>query len=203
MIIIVDYGLGNLLSIRNMLRKAGHASEISNQEEVIAKAEKLILPGVGHFDSGMKNLRASGLESILKEKIVIQKTPVLGICLGMQLLTEGSEEGNESGLGWIKAKTLRFTNLPPELKVPHMAWSEIVPKKKVALLDGLPQPSRFYFVHSFFVKCLYEEDVLAEANYGSAFCCALQHDNIIGVQFHPEKSHRFGFQLLKNFAEKY
>ena len=200
MITIVNYGLGNLGSISNMLNRIGKTSELATSIEQIMKAEKLILPGVGSFDLAMKNLNESGLLNTLNDKVLNQRTPVLGICLGMQLLTKGSEEGKLPGLGWIDAYTYKFTN-NNTLKVPHMGWNEVHVSKPHALINSLSVPSRYYFVHSYYVKYNDREDELMSCNYGIDFTCAIQHENIMGVQFHPEKSHKFGMELLRNFSE--
>ncbi|MDG1476828.1 MAG: imidazole glycerol phosphate synthase subunit HisH [Vicingaceae bacterium] len=202
MITIVNYGAGNIKSIQNMLKKLGIESEISNDKTIIEKAEKLILPGVGHFDYGMQQLKKSGLIEILNQKVIEQKTPLLGICLGAQMLGNRSEEGSEKGLGWIDMDVIRFdTNqLDAKLKVPHMNWNEVSIKKNTPLLTNLDNDSRFYFVHSFHMKTNNSENILCTSNYGYEFVSGVNFNNIYGVQFHPEKSHKFGMQLLSNFA---
>jgi len=202
MITIVDYGVGNLGSIRNMLRKIGAACEISADAERLAAADKLILPGVGAFDAGMASLNASGLAPALHEAVSQRKVPVLGICLGMQLMTRGSEEGSLPGLGWIDARTVRFTpGANQKLKVPHMGWNVVDACKSSRLLHGAEPEERFYFVHSFYVRCDRPDDVLLRARHGDTFDAAFERDNVMGVQFHPEKSHKFGLRLLGNFAK--
>jgi glutamine amidotransferase len=200
MIAIIDYGIGNLLSVKNMFKKAGvNDVVITNDPDVVAKADKIILPGVGHFDYGMKKLKASACYGILQKKAIEDKVPVLGICLGAQLLTNGSEEGTEKGLGWIDAETVKFdpqSNLP----VPHMGWSEIRFADHPLFKDMYENP-RFYFVHSFFLKPKNDSNLLCETNYGSSFAAGIASGNIYGVQFHPEKSHKFGLKLLENFAK--
>lgn len=202
MIVIVDYGMGNLKSIANMLKKIGLDSLITSDAEQIAQASKLILPGVGAFDQGMKNLESSGLRPCLEQKVNEQQTPVLGICLGMQLLSRSSEEGKLPGLGWIEADTQRFNfDSQARLKIPHMGWNTIQVKRSNALLKDSEKEQRFYFVHSYHLVCDQPEDILAETHYGYPFAAAVGHDNVFGVQFHPEKSLRFGMEVLRHFAE--
>lgn len=202
MITIINYNAGNIKSIQNMLKRIGAKSCISADAEEIEQAEKLILPGVGHFDYGMRNLQESGLIGVLNKKVVADKVPLLGICLGAQLLGNKSEEGIIPGLGWIDMQVVKFdeNKLPKNLKIPHMSWNEIIIKKQSELLAGLNNESRFYFVHSYHMKCNDENDVLANTNYGYEFTSAVEKDNIYGVQFHPEKSHKFGMRLLENFV---
>ena len=203
MIVLVNYRVGNFGSILNMLKKMGIEATISSNISDIKKADKLILAGVGAYDNGMKNLIDLGLISVLTDKVIKDKTPILGICLGMQLLTKQSEEGVLPGLGWIEGQTVKFkfNNNHKNLKVPHMGWNTVNTNKQSALFDGLNQESRFYFVHSYHVVCNDENDILAKTSYGSEFVSAIQRDSIMGVQFHPEKSHKFGMKLLKNFVE--
>jgi len=203
MIVVIDYGMGNLGSIQNMLKKIGAKGIISSDISDIQKADKLILPGVGAFDNGMENLEKRGLIPVLNEKVLIHKTPILGICLGMQLLSKKSEEGHLPGLGWIEAETIKFkfNENQTRLKIPHMGWNTIKIKKDNPLFTNMYEETRFYFVHSYHVFCHNKQDVLAETHYGFDFVSSLQKDNIFGVQFHPEKSHKFGQQLLKNFVE--
>lgn len=203
MITIVDYGLGNLNSIKNMLRRLGVASEISGDPEKILNAEKLILPGVGAFDHGMNNLRSRGLEAPLNKKVMEERVPVLGICLGMQLLCEGSEEGKEPGLGWVPGKAIRFRfdGLNASLKIPHMGWNGVSVTGASKLVNGFLPDMRYYFVHSYHVVCSDPKDVLMTVDYGGSVVAAVHRGNVLGTQFHPEKSHKFGMMLLKNFAE--
>lgn len=198
---IIDYGLGNLASVANMFKKIGTRDVvISKDKAVIAKAEKLLLPGVGAFDAGISRLREAGLEDVLNEKVLVQQTPILGICLGMQLLTRRSEEGREKGLGWIDADTVKFNPDPAmKLKVPNMGWNYVTVKKQNPLI-GMDARRRFYFVHSYFVKCDTADQVLATAVFGNEFTCMVNKNNIYGAQFHPEKSLKFGMDVLKNFS---
>jgi len=200
MINIVDYGIGNLKSILNILNYIGVNSRISNSIEDIRNADKLILPGVGHFKTGMKNLIHSNLIDTLNEEVLAKKKNILGICLGMQLMTKHSEEGDCDGLGWIDATTKKF-QLSEPLKVPHMGWNNVNYKKDTALNKNISKEPRHYFVHSYFVDCNNKEDVLATTLYGNEFVSAFQHKNIYGVQFHPEKSHKYGMELLRNFNQ--
>jgi glutamine amidotransferase len=203
MIAIVDYGIGNLKSIRNMLDKIGVRSVITSSPDEIRRAAKLIMPGIGAFDAGMSRLTASGLVPLLTERALGEKTPVLGICLGMQLMTRGSEEGALSGLAWVDAATKRFDRTAdPTLKVPHMGWNVARPAKASLLLRNCPDEPRFYFTHSYYVACCNRQDPLLTVRHGAtSFDAAFEHGNLMGVQFHPEKSHRFGMWLLANFAK--
>jgi glutamine amidotransferase len=202
MITIIDYGMGNLGSIANMLRKIGADSVIASDPAIIERAQKLILPGVGAFDSGMANLNERNLVDILNKKVLLDKIPILGLCLGMQLLTQKSQEGKSQGLGWIEAETVKFGFNPKEtgLKIPHMGWNNIQVYREHPLFARLDKDSRFYHVHSYHVLCS-ESDVIATTFYGYSFVSAIARGNILGVQFHPEKSHKFGISLLKNFVE--
>lgn len=205
MLVIVDYGLGNLGSIQNMLKKIGVLAIISSDKEVISKATKLILPGVGSFDYGMEQLTQLGLVEVLKQKVIVEKTPILGICLGVQLLTQKSEEGNMSGLGFIEGETVKFNfaENTAHLKIPHMGWNDVSVEKESKLMQDMPTDMRFYFVHSYHLKMKNENDSLLKSHYSFDFTCGIEKEHIVGVQFHPEKSHRFGMQLLKNFVELY
>ncbi len=204
MLTIIDYKTGNIGSIRNMLKKIGEDSLITSNENDISKATKLILPGVGAFDTGMKNLKDLNLIDILNHKVLIDKVPVLGICLGMQLLSGKSEEGILPGLGWINAETIRFKFInTSEYKIPHMGWNFISVKKESRLFDGMYPDPRFYFVHSYFFKANDPSDILTSTRYEIEFTSAIEKDNVLGVQFHPEKSHKFGMKLLKNFVDLY
>jgi imidazole glycerol-phosphate synthase subunit HisH len=202
MIVIINYGMGNVGSIQNMIKKFTGDVIITDNKEIIKKASKIILPGVGAFDNGMKELSKLNLIDLLNEKILGEKIPVLGICLGMQLLTERSEEGILDGLKWIKGETVRFKfKNDIRMKVPHMGWNYVKKVRDSSLLENMLEDSRYYFVHSYYVVCENEEDTILKTNYGVNFTSAFQKDNIFGVQFHPEKSHKFGLQLMKNFVE--
>ena len=203
MTVILDYDMGNVCSIQNMLKKLGERAEISRDPERIRRADRLILPGVGNFDAGMAGLETFGLADLLRRQALEEKKPVLGICLGMQLLGLGSEEGERPGLGLIPFRSVRFR--PAEgsgLKVPHMGWDTVSVTRECPLTAELPRGERYYFVHSYYGVC---DDPAAHqimaCDYGVTFAAAVGRDNVYGVQFHPEKSHRFGMALLKNFAE--
>ncbi|MDP6543346.1 MAG: imidazole glycerol phosphate synthase subunit HisH [Phycisphaerae bacterium] len=207
MIAIVDYNMGNVGSIRNMLRKIGAESVITSDVDEISRASKLILPGVGAFDTGMTHIKQMGLLDVLNEMVLERKVPVLGICLGMQLITRRSAEGELPGLGWIQADTVRFDfdHQTEDAKIPHMGWNVARPRHCDTLFKGLEdqEDTAFYFVHSYHVLCDDEADVLAAATHGYEFTCAIEKGNILATQFHPEKSHRYGMQLLKNFVEMF
>ena len=202
-IVIVDYKMGNSASIKNMIKRIGYESIITSDKSQITNAKKLILPGVGSFDAAINNLTQLDLLEVLKIKVLDENTPVLGICLGMQLMTNKSDEGKQPGLGFIDAEVKKFVFEDESIKVPHMGWNVTDIKMHSKLFESMPERSRFYFVHSFYVKCNLEADILTTTNYGNTFVSAFEKGNIIGVQFHPEKSHKFGMQLLKNFIEKY
>jgi glutamine amidotransferase len=203
MVVVINYGMGNLGSIMNMLKKVGADTILSSNPADVVKADKLILPGVGAFDSGMKNLGDSGLIAVLNHKVIENKTPILGVCLGMQLFTKKSEEGNLAGLGWIDAETVKFKFDDIQSlrnKIPHMGWNTVeITQKSWLFNDMYPEP-RFYFLHSYYVRCNDTENILTKTFHGHSFVSSIIKDNITGVQFHPEKSHKFGMKLLSNFV---
>jgi glutamine amidotransferase len=204
MITIIDYKTGNLGSIQNILKRIGEDSVITSDKDIIEKATKIILPGVGAFDTGMRNLLELDLVDILNKKVITEKIPVLGICLGMQLMSNGSEEGSLPGLGWIDAETLRFKFRDTvEYKIPHMGWNFIRQHKDSKLFTDMYSDARFYFVHSYFFRANIEKDILLSTTYEIEFTSGVEKGNILGVQFHPEKSHKFGMKLLKNFVDFY
>lgn len=207
MVTIIDYGVGNIGSIANMLKKVGSDSVITSDPEEIRKAEKIVLCGIGAFDDGMTKLENMNIVDVLKQKVLEDKTPILGVCLGMQLFTKGSEEGNKEGLGFVDAYTKRFdfSGIKKEkpLRVPHMGWNVARNVKASKLYENMYDEPRFYFVHSYFVSLARPEDELLQTNYGNAFTSAFEKDNIIGVQFHPEKSHKYGMRLYENFVRNY
>ena len=198
MIVIIDYGMGNLHSVLKAFRRSGAEAIISSNKKVVEKANKLVLPGIGHFKRGMENLEKLGLIEILNKKVLEEKTHILGICLGMELFTKFSEEGNVRGLGWFNANTIKF-NLDNKLRIPHMGWNNLKIKKKHKIFSNIREGNNFYFVHSYYVNCKNKEDILATTIYGKEFVSAIQKDNIFGVQFHPEKSHSSGLTIIKNF----
>lgn len=200
MIVIVDYGVGNLSSVANMLRKAGGEVHVARDPAEVLRANKLLLPGVGHFDHGMKMLNASGMRDAIDRFALELRRPVLGICLGAQILGNGSEEGDSPGLGWIDMACRKLPTTPAT-RVPHMGWNQITRHKHSPLFDQKSDDARYYFVHSYYMECAHTEDVLATAVHGIKFTCAVQRGKIMGVQFHPEKSHRFGMDLMKRFVE--
>jgi imidazole glycerol-phosphate synthase subunit HisH len=199
MIAIIDYDIGNLAAVANMLRRIGQASIITADPAQVAAADRIILPGNGHFDTCMRNLRASGLVPLLEDKVAAG-TPLLGICVGAQMLGKGSEEGQEPGLGWLDLTVRRFPVMQG-LRVPHMGWTEVKPAQPDhPLVQGLGDDARFYFVHSYYLDPADRSLALLSADYGIPFAAGVTSGNIAGVQFHPEKSHRFGKALLNNFA---
>ncbi|MEO6070913.1 MAG: imidazole glycerol phosphate synthase subunit HisH [Chitinophagaceae bacterium] len=200
MIAIINYGLGNLSSIQNMFKRIGVDAVITKDPAEIKSADKLLLPGVGHFKKGMENLHASGLKELLDDLVLAEKKPILGICLGAQLMTKHSEEGDIKGLGWVDGNTVKFdSNNTNGLKVPHMGWSEINVVNQNSLLENLPNEPRFYFVHTFHFLFEAKDEVSATSTYGYEFACSFKKENIYGTQFHPEKSHKFGMKILENF----
>lgn len=203
MITIVDYGMGNLGSIKNMFKYIGVEATIESDIDKIKNASKILLPGVGSFDTAMKKINESDLKEVLNEKALKEQVPVLGICLGMQLLTNSSDEGNLDGLGWIDAKAMNFKDkIDKKYRVPHMGWNIVNRSNDSLLTNGFEEfdETRFYFVHSYFVKVEDEKNSILKTEYGVEFDSAIQKDNIYGAQFHPEKSHKFGMKLFENFA---
>ena len=200
MIVIVDYGVGNLRSVSNMLRKVGADAKVSGDPADIRIADKVLLPGVGHFDHGMRMLRRSGLHEAIEEYALNAGKPILGICLGAQILGKGSEEGVEPGLGWIDMVCRRIPPAP-DLRVPHMGWNRVTVRRSCPLFAESGPDSRYYFAHSYFMECTDPEDVVATTRHGIEFTCVVQRGNVFGTQFHPEKSLRHGMAVLRAFAE--
>jgi glutamine amidotransferase len=198
MITLIDTQQSNINSVANMLKRAGIPAKIAASPDEVLTAEKLVLPGVGQFATVMKWLNASGYRAMLDEAVKVKKTPILGICLGMQLMANHSEEGNVEGLGWVDASVREFKDIAP-LPVPHMGWNDVA-FRAGPYAEGYSEMPRFYFVHSYYVTCANEADVLGTTHYGHDFVSAFQRGNVVGAQFHPEKSHAFGMNFLKKFA---
>lgn len=203
MIAVIDYGMGNVGSVVNMLKKVGVKAVATAKVAELDKARKLIFPGVGSFDNGMKKLQEHGLIEFLNRKVLEEKTPILGLCLGMQLFSRRSEEGGLPGLGWINADTVRFNPVSGKnsLKIPHMGWNQLKIRNRCSLWGEMEEDPRFYFVHSYHVRCEEEDNIAATCFYGYEFVAAVANRNIYGTQFHPEKSHNYGIQLFRNFVE--
>jgi imidazole glycerol-phosphate synthase subunit HisH len=199
-ITIIDYGMGNLRSVQRSFQRVGADAIVTSDPEQVERAKKLVLPGVGHYESGIERLKRKGLWDVLNDKVLGEQAPILGICLGMQLMTKHSDEGNAHGFGWIEGNAVRFSvkdNL--RFKVPRIGWNTIYPQKESRLLDGVTEDAMFYFLHSYYVKCDDPDDVLATTFYEEEYTSAIQKNNIYATQFHPEKSHEYGDQILKNF----
>ena len=203
MITIIDYGLGNVLAFVNVYNRLNIPVRVAKSTAELEGATRLILPGVGSFDHAMEQLDRSGMRLRLEQLVGEERLPVLGICVGMQMLAKGSDEGRLAGLGWIDGQVRKFKldEMPPGTCLPHMGWNDVAPAASGGLLSGLEDDARFYFLHSYYFECNDEASILARTDYGSAFACAVRRDNVYGVQFHPEKSHHFGSRLLSNFAE--
>ncbi|MEM4260578.1 MAG: imidazole glycerol phosphate synthase subunit HisH [Candidatus Woesearchaeota archaeon] len=197
---IIDYGMGNLRSVQKALDRIGVKADICNDYKNLKYADKIILPGVGHFKKGIENLISMGFFDELNELVLIKKKPILGICLGMQLMTSYSEEGDCEGFGWIDAITTKFKFEDNNLKIPHMGWNNLNIRKNDNILSGITEHDFFYFVHSYNINCKNNEDVVATTYYGKDFVSVFNKENIFGCQFHPEKSHDTGLKILKNFA---
>ena len=203
MIHVIDYGLGNVEAFLNLYKRLGYPATRTKVAGDLEGASKIILPGVGAFDYAMMLLNKSGMRPMLDQLVLGNKVPILGVCVGMQILANSSEEGLLAGLGWVPARVRDFSSNENSqcLPVPHMGWNDCYPKLGHPLFSGFDADPRFYFLHSYYFECEKNEDIAATANYGVNFCSAVSKNNIYGVQFHPEKSHGFGERLLKNFAE--
>ena len=204
MVYIVNYGIGNLGSVQNMFKRIGAKAELATKPEQLYEADKIVLPGVGAFDSCMSALTDSGMLQALSDNVLKLKKPILGICVGYQMLTKKSEEGALAGLGWLDAETIKFKDETHKMKIPHMGWNYIKPTGQHQLTSGLIAQSetpRAYFVHSYYVQAKSQGDVILNTNYIQTFASGMAHENIMGVQFHPEKSHKFGMQIFKSFLE--
>lgn len=205
MICIVNYGTGNLGSIRNMIKRLGYNSIITSDFDTLSKASKIVLPGVGSFDYGIKNLNKLNLINILNKKVLKDKVPILGICLGFQLMTRKSDEGNLNGLAWFDAETIsfNFSSQSKRLILPHMGWNNVQIINSSKLTNGLNIDSKFYFVHNYHITSFDDKQNILKSNYGYDFICSMEKENIMGVQFHPEKSHKWGMILFDNFLNKF
>ncbi len=203
MITIIDYGLGNISAFQNVYKRLDIPTKIAKSVEDLQDVEKIILPGVGAFDYAMSQLNNSGMRERLDELVQKQKIPVIGICVGMQIMGNKSDEGQLEGLKWIDANIRKFdeSTIHQRTKLPHMGWNDVYPKNNHPLFEGLEKDAIFYFLHSYYFECKNEEDILANSDYGVQFVSAAHHDNIFGIQFHPEKSHQYGERLLHNFAK--
>ena len=202
MITIIDYGVGNVFAFQNVFKRLSIPSKIAKCENDLMGSSKLILPGVGHFDYAMSQLNNSGMRDRLDELVLKEKIPVIGICVGMQMMAKKSDEGTLDGLCWIDANVKKFdeATINHHTKLPHMGWNDVKPNENHPLFKGLEQQAIFYFLHSFYFKCSNQENSISKTDYGINFSSSIQHDNIYGIQFHPEKSHSYGERLLKNFA---
>ena len=203
MISIIDYGMGNVSSIQNMIKKVRGESIITNDRTIINESDAIILPGVGSFDNGMTKLKSSGLIETIEEKVLINHTPFLGICLGMQLFASYSlEDGYHKGLNWIKGRVEKINVDLDNIKVPHIGWNNVNFNKSHPIFNGIPDNSYFYFIHSYYVKPDNLDNIIAETNYGVEFCSAYAFENYVGLQFHPERSGDYGLQIYQNFINK-
>jgi glutamine amidotransferase len=202
MITIIDYGVGNINAFVNVYKRLNVPTKIAKTVSDLQHAQKLILPGVGHFDHAMSELINSGMRETLDELVMIQKVPVIGICVGMQMMGNSSDEGKLEGLKWIDASIKKFdeSKIKQVTRLPHMGWNDVFPITSNPLFKGLEKEALFYFLHSYYFECNNRSDVLATSEYGGEFTCAAYHENVFGIQFHPEKSHHFGETLLHNFA---
>lgn len=203
MIAIIDYGLGNVLAFVNVYRRLNIPVTVAKDADDLTGASKLILPGVGSFDHAMEQLDGSGMRPVLERLVIGNGMPLLGVCVGMQMLAESSEEGKLPGLNWLAGTVKKFdvSAFPSGTHLPHMGWNDVTPVESNTLFRGMEEDARFYFLHSYYFQCANSENILAHCDYHGEFCCAVKSGNIYGVQFHPEKSHHWGTQLLKNFAE--
>ena len=199
MIVVIDYGMGNIGTIAAKIKKMDQSVIVSSDADDIERADKLVLPGVGSFKAAMQNFHNLELIPTLQRQVIWNKIPILGICLGMQMFTRDSEEGDCRGFGWIDAVTVRFHEADQSLRIPHMGWNTINIKNPRSLVSGIENGSRFYFSHSYHVRCFNPDDIIATTEYGYEFCSIVNHKNIFGVQFHPERSHKKGLMLLSSF----
>jgi len=202
MITLIDYGVGNIFAFQNVYKRLDIPTKIAKTSQDLADAQKLILPGVGSFDFAMSQLNGSGMREILDELVNEKKVPVIGICVGMQMMGNRSDEGKLEGLKWIDSEILKFDEnlIQQRTKLPHMGWNDVIPVNNHPLFRGLEKDAIFYFLHSFYFKCNNPTDSIAFSEYGISFSSAVNRDNVYGIQFHPEKSHHYGEKLLHNFA---
>jgi glutamine amidotransferase len=202
MITIIDYGVGNIFAFQNVYKRLNIPTKIAKTQQDLADAKKMILPGVGSFDYAMSQLNASGMREKLDELVLEKKVPVIGICVGMQMMGNRSDEGKLEGLKWIDSEILKFDEnlIQQRTKLPHMGWNDVAPINNHPLFIGLEKDAIFYFLHSFYFRCKNETESIAVSNYGISFSSAVHRENIYGIQFHPEKSHQYGEKLLHNFA---
>lgn len=203
MIGIIDYGLGNINAFLNIYKRLHIPAKRLNTPEDFEGVQKLILPGVGAFDHAMESFNNSGISEITHKKVLEEKMPVIGICVGMQMLANSSDEGKLPGLGWVNGQVKRFdeSKIPFVTRLPHMGWNDVDLDTKSSIFQEFPSDPKFYFLHSYYFECANNEDRIAQADYGVTFTCAVNKANIYGVQFHPEKSHHFGVKLLENFSK--
>lgn len=203
MITLIDYGVGNINAFVNVYKRVDVPVKIAKTKEDLIGAEKLILPGVGHFDHAMTQLNNSGMRDTLDKMVLVDKIPVIGICVGMQMMANSSDEGTMEGLKWIDASVRKFdeSKINQVTRLPHMGWNDVKPVKDLPLFNGLEQDAIFYFLHTYYFECNNPNDVMAVTEYGSEFASAAHHENKYGIQFHPEKSHSYGEILLQNFAK--
>jgi glutamine amidotransferase len=202
MIRVVDYGLGNVQAFITMFTRLNITAARARTADDLRDAKRIVLPGVGAFDHAMELLDASGMRATLDDLVMRRRVPIFGVCVGMQILASSSDEGQRPGLGWVPGRVRSFKSLGiGRMMLPHMGWNDVQPTRPSPLFQGLEHDARFYFLHSFFFECDHEDHVLARANYGIDFACAVGTDNVFGAQFHPEKSHHFGAELLRNFAQ--
>lgn len=203
MITIIDYGVGNINAFVNVYKRVNIATKIAKTAADLEGAQKLILPGVGHFDHAMSELIKSGMREKLDELVLVKKIPIIGICVGMQMMGNSSDEGKLEGLKWIDASIKKFdeTKIKQVTRLPHMGWNDVQPVISNPLFEGLEKEALFYFLHSYYFECNNKADILAISDYSGEFTCAAHHENVYGIQFHPEKSHHYGETLLHNFAK--
>jgi glutamine amidotransferase len=203
MITIIDYGVGNINAFVNVYKRLSVPTKIAKTVADLEDAQKIILPGVGHFDHAMSELIKSGMRERLDELVIVEKVPVIGICVGMQMMGNSSDEGNLEGLKWIDASIKKFdeNKIQQATRLPHMGWNDVHPVVSSPLFEGLEKNALFYFLHSYYFECNNSDDILATSEYGGQFACAAHYGNVYGIQFHPEKSHHYGETLLHNFAK--